>query len=135
MPNGDILRQVKGIPMGDRLSPGMTIGTCAWMEREWMNTLTEADKKQFKAKRFMDDIIMICDTENDWEYGKFLKNFETECYQKPLKLEPGNEGTFLETQLWQEGGKIKHRIKNENRVGRMKVKNEIYSRSEITPCL
>ena len=36
MPDGTIRHQVQGIPMGDPLSPGMTIMTCAWMEREWM---------------------------------------------------------------------------------------------------
>ena len=34
--DGEFLRQKKGIPMGDALSPGMTIGTCGWMEHEWM---------------------------------------------------------------------------------------------------
>ena len=34
MPNGQLLKQAKGIPMGDPLSPGMTIGACAWMEHE-----------------------------------------------------------------------------------------------------
>ena len=34
MPDSTILWQAEGIPMGDPLSPGMTIGTCAWMERE-----------------------------------------------------------------------------------------------------
>ena len=28
MPDGQILRQTAGIPMGDALSPGMTIGAC-----------------------------------------------------------------------------------------------------------
>ena len=39
MKDGRLVRQVRGIPMGDALSPAMTIGTCAWMEREWMATL------------------------------------------------------------------------------------------------
>ena len=59
MPNGQLLRQTKGIPMGDPLSPGMTIGTCAWMEKEWMNTITVQDQQRFRAKRFMDDILLI----------------------------------------------------------------------------
>ena len=37
MPNGTLLKQVQGIPMGDPISPGMTITTLAWMENEWMN--------------------------------------------------------------------------------------------------
>ena len=34
LPNGSIRHQTQGIPMGDPLSPGMTITTCAWMEFE-----------------------------------------------------------------------------------------------------
>ena len=34
MPDGHLKRQIAGIPMGDALSPGMAIGTCAWMEKE-----------------------------------------------------------------------------------------------------
>ena len=49
MPNGNILRQVGGIPMGDPLSPGMTIGACAWMESEWLQTIAKEDRKYFMA--------------------------------------------------------------------------------------
>ena len=38
--DGNLWRQDKGIPMGDPHSPGMCIGACAWMEHEWMQTLT-----------------------------------------------------------------------------------------------
>ena len=57
MKDGRIVRQRKGIPMGDALSPAMTIGTCGWMEREWMNGLDVSTKGNFKAKRYMDDIL------------------------------------------------------------------------------
>ena len=50
--HGKIVRQTKGIPMGDPHSPGMAIITCAWMEKEWMNTLSSQDKTQFCAARF-----------------------------------------------------------------------------------
>ena len=39
MPDGTYKRQVQGIPMGDALSPGATICTCAWMEKEYMRSL------------------------------------------------------------------------------------------------
>ena len=39
MPDGTLKRQKEGIPMGDPLSPAMTIITCAWMENEWMKTV------------------------------------------------------------------------------------------------
>jgi hypothetical protein len=44
MRDGTLLRQVGGIPMGDPLSPGMTIGACGWMEKEWMANLSDTDK-------------------------------------------------------------------------------------------
>jgi hypothetical protein len=50
MPDGQLMRQVGGIPMGDPLSPGMTIGACAWMEKEWMQTLTEEDKEMVHGR-------------------------------------------------------------------------------------
>jgi len=42
MKDGRLVRQAKGIPIGDALSPAMTIGTCAWMEREWRESLPTA---------------------------------------------------------------------------------------------
>ena len=58
MPDGTLLRQMKGIPMGDPLSPAMTIGACAWMEEEWMQQIDEDTKRKFVAKRYMDDILV-----------------------------------------------------------------------------
>lgn len=45
------------------------------------------------------------------------RNSETRnagCYQKPLKLEAGKDGTFLETRFWIEGDQIRFRLKNDN---------------------
>lgn len=98
MPDGRLRRQREGIPMGDPLSPGMTIATCAWMEKEWMQQLDARDKQRFVAKRFMDDILMIYAENDEWDYEKFEEDFRrSECYQEPLKLEEGTGGTFLET--------------------------------------
>ena len=44
---GNLRRQVKGIPMGDPNSPGMCIGSCAWMEIEWMQSLSEGHEETF----------------------------------------------------------------------------------------
>jgi len=49
MPQGMLRKQIGGIPMGDPLSPGMTIGACAWMEKEWMANLSDQVKKNFMA--------------------------------------------------------------------------------------
>ena len=48
--DGKLKRQVKGIPMGDPHSPGMTLLTCAWMEMEWKESLTPEVKNNFNGK-------------------------------------------------------------------------------------
>ena len=67
MPDGRLLWQKLGIPMGDPISPGMTIGACAWMEKEWMNTLDSETKGIFRAKRFMDDILLVYARNEKWD--------------------------------------------------------------------
>ena len=112
--DGRLVRQLKGIPMGDALSPGMTIGTCGWMEREWMNTLDEHTKKKFRAKRYMDDILLMLNKQG-WDYERFYKDFkESHCYMYPLKLEEATEGTFLETSFEIMQGELNFRLKNAN---------------------
>ena len=70
----------------------------------------------------MDDILVVYAENGRWDTDKFFKDFEaSECYQKPLKLEAGAEGTFLETQIETDGRRITTRLKNENQGGRMKV--------------
>ena len=95
MPDGTILRQVKGIPMGDPISPGMTIGTCGWMENEWMQTLTKEDKRYFRAKRFMDDILLVYAQTPRWDAARFVSDMQQSViYQEPLCLEPGTAPHF-----------------------------------------
>ena len=53
MPNGKILKQKLGIPMGDPLSPGLT---SAWMEKEWKTSLDEQTKQRFKAARYIEKL-------------------------------------------------------------------------------
>ena len=120
--DGKFLRQKKGIPMGDALSPGMTIGTCGWMEREWMCSLDDATKAMFAAARYMDDILLIYDDRMTWQKTRFLTDFgASECYQPPLKLEKGTDGVFLETELHVGTCGIRYKLKNVNANGERKV--------------
>ena len=75
MPNGQILRQTGGIPMGDPLSPGMTIGSCAWMEQEWLKTIDASDRKYFRAKQSMDDIAIVYADTPQWDFERFIEDF------------------------------------------------------------
>ena len=122
MPGGEVLRQVKGIPMGEPQSPGMTIATCAWMEKEWLETIEQEDRKFFRVRRFMDDILMVYADTPQWDSKRFIDDFtRSECYMEPLKLEDGKEGTFLETRFWVQGNQIRHKLKNDNEDGKQKV--------------
>ena len=114
------IRGFKVQDTGDPLSPGMTIGTCAWMEKEWMNTLSSQDKTQFCAARFMDDILMFFKRSEAWDHERFTKDFaRSECYHPPLKLVDAKENTFLETtfEVTSGGNRIRHWLKNENPQG------------------
>jgi hypothetical protein len=122
MPDGRILRQREGIPMGDPLSPGMTIGACAWMEHEWMQTIAQEDRQYFRMKRFMDDICVVHAKSASWDSARFVKDLAaSECYQEPLKLEEGRSDTFLETRFWVQGNEIRYRLKNDNEGGSAKI--------------
>ena len=76
LPNGKLIRQMLGIPMGDALSPGMTIGTCGWMEREWMASLDDATKRNFMARRYMDDILLLM-RKGGWDSQRFYEDLKT----------------------------------------------------------
>jgi len=122
MHGGEIKRQMEGIPMGDPLSPGMTIGTCAWLEEGWLQTVDNRDKQYFMAKRFMDDIIMVYVRNKIWNSEMFLQDFmRSEVYPKPLELEAGKEGIFLETQYHTCDNYIHYKLKNDNGMGKSNV--------------
>ena len=113
MPDGAIKKQRNGIPMGDPISPGMTIGTCAWMEDRWMKMMAPVTKRSFAAKRFMDDVFLIyADNADTKDLVKDLKR----CYESPLKLEPAKPGTFLETRydVDTSTAAIGYKLKNDN---------------------
>ena len=122
MPDGQLLRQRNGIPMGDPLSPGMTIITGAWMEDGWLQTIHDDDKDYFRARRFMDDIIMVYAKCDGWDASEFLRDFtESQCYQKPLTLEDGRDGVFLETAFWTQDNHFRYHLKNDNEGGQTKI--------------
>ena len=122
MPGGQLWRQVEGIPMGDPLSPGMTIGTCAWMEQEWLQTIAAEDRQYFRMRRFMDDILVAYVDTPVWNSEKFIQDLAaSQCYQEPLKLEEGKDGVFLETRFWVEDNRVRHKLKNDNGGGENKV--------------
>ena len=97
----------------------MTIGTCAWMEREWFNSIDSNVHRFFRGARYMDDIILLLSRSGKWNKQRFLEHLEkSECYWKPLTLEAGKKGVYLETsfQSEQTGGssQLSHRLKNDN---------------------
>ena len=50
-----------------------------------MTWLSAKDKEMFRAKRYMDDILLIFSKNPGWDYKKFVADFEkSECYQAPL---------------------------------------------------
>ena len=117
--NGKVLRQKTGIPMGDPLSPAMTIGGCAWMEHEWFENLAQVDKDKFVAGRYMDDILMFYKKSLQWDSDKFISDFDrSECYMEPLKLESGGGNTFLESVFAIENNQVRFNLKNVNEVGK-----------------
>ena len=84
--------------MGDAISPGMTIGTCAWMEREWRAGLSPASSIYFEGCRYMDDILLAISRARNFDSARFLTDFmKSECYWEPMHLEDAGSGTFLET--------------------------------------
>ena len=112
--NGDLLLQKQGIPMGDPVSPGMTIVACAWMERMWLTGLSPSVRGKLMAKRFMDDILLVYADGSDWNSDAMILDFEKNCYHSPLTLENAKENTFLESTFKIENNKFRFWIKNDN---------------------
>ena len=118
--DGQLWRQ-SVVLMGDPHSPGMTIGTCAWMEDEWMQTIDTETKKYFRAKRYMDDVLYVYAKNGSWEHDRLWENLCQECYLPPLKLEQGKDGTFLETSFTITDNQVETWLKNDNKIGETKV--------------
>ena len=78
----------------------MMLAVCGWMEKEMMENIAPADKQFFRAKRFMDDILLAYVESPRWDAARFVQDMQKSvCYQEPLKLERGHDGTFLETRF------------------------------------
>ena len=101
--------------MGDPLSPAMTIGTCCWMEQRWLERLQPQEKEMFRARRYMDDIMLMYIKTPRWNNKEFIKKFEeSECYWPPLELEDGEQDTFLETRFKLTNNNLRMWLKNDN---------------------
>jgi len=50
----------------------MTIGTCGWMEREWLAGVTSSSRRFFRAARYMDDVLVALSTSDKWDKEMFL---------------------------------------------------------------
>ena len=118
--------------MGDPHSPGMCIGTCAWMENEWMQMIPEEAKECFIAKRYMDDLLMFYRDDEKYDTQKIVQHSNSECYFPPLKLEAGKDGTFLESRFMIEDNKIRYRIKNDNENGKEDIWRYMHYDSHTT---
>ena len=115
--NGVLFRQISGIPMGDPVSPAMTIGTCCWMEKRWMGERSDREKLFFRARRYMDDILFMYLRSGKWDFQGLLDKFiASDCYWPPLELEDGAQNTFLETRFALDTSKnqIRMELKNDN---------------------
>jgi hypothetical protein len=63
----------------------------------------------------MDDVIIGTVRTEGWDRERFLRDFTaSECYWKPLTLEHGTEGTFLETRFRTLPNGITYRLKNDS---------------------
>ena len=86
-----------------------------------MQTLSDNVKGMFRAKRYMDDILLIMADSPRFDTESFTRDFcKSECYLPPLKLEKGGEDVFLETKFRIEDNKIRYCLKNENVIGEPK---------------
>ena len=66
----------------------------------------------------MDDVIILYAENADWDCTQALRSLKEDCYLPPLRLEPGAEDTFLETQFRiVDGSRVRHWLKNENQLG------------------
>ena len=84
-----------------------------------MASLSAQVKSKFRAKRYMDDILLLMLKDETWDHDRFYEDFQrSECYMAPLKLEEAQEGTFLETTFTVQGGHIRFRLKNVNEGGK-----------------
>ena len=67
-------------------------------EQKWLTNLPTVWKQHFRAKRYMDDILVVAAKNQQWDHEQ-LEHRLSACYEDPLKLEKGKDGIFLETKI------------------------------------
>ena len=110
-----------------------------------MENIAPADKQFFRAKRFMDDTLLAFVETPWWDAARFVQDMQKSvCYQEPLKLERGHDGTFLETRFSIENNAFRYKLKNDNEGGETKVWRYMHfhanapfiqKRATLTACL
>ena len=90
------------------------------MERKWLASLHPKQRETFRVARYMDDTLMFIAKQPDNSHQQILDTFEKECY-KPLNLEDGKPGTFLESCFEIKNQNLRFWIKNDNANGKNKV--------------
>ena len=109
-----IIRQTKGIPQGDSLSPAVCIGTLAWYENKWMGKLTQRQRNNIKVARYLDDVLFLANCK-EGDHKGIIDSYKKNCYPAGLSLE-GDEGenNFLETLMVNTGNNLECRHRNKN---------------------
>ena len=109
-----MIRQVKGIPQGDSLSPAVCIGTLGWYENAWMKKQSVKTKKNMRITRYLDDVLMVINA-NMKGHTETIKSYTTECSPPGLPLEgEGGECCYLETTIRNDGSNIECQHRNKN---------------------
>ena len=82
-----------------------------WL-RHWhcsANALCNTAVPVLALSALWDDIAIVYASTPQWDSERFIADFtQSQCYQEPLKLEPGKDGTFLETRVWIRNNQIRH---------------------------
>ena len=69
----------------------------------------------------MDDILIATARNGKWDAEAVLHDFKENCYTKPLRLEGGTQGTFLETTFEVKNNEVEWWLKNANADGDTRV--------------
>ena len=111
-----IIQQVHGIPMGDPMSPAMCIGTCAYIEMQWFDSLPADVKPHIRFTRYLDDIFMVANRSNIQNYDELVDSFVKRCYPSCLELEETNSNEYLECKVVVNGSKLNIYHWNKNHI-------------------
>ena len=86
-------------------APAFAIGTCAWFEEKWLQTIPAQDRWRIEGVRYMDDVLMVV---NDKGWGKADAWFGAiekvgGCYPAPLSLKQDDGKHYLECTIHNQG--------------------------------